>query len=302
MISWTFLLGPVVGGVIGGFTNKVAIKMLFRPFEAKYIGRIHIPFTPGIIPREKGRIAEAIGQVVSRELLNSEVLGKTLLSEEMSAKVDAALDGFLARMCTEEQSLNQFLQRFVDHEQLHRTQQTIEDDIVNNLYVKLDDPALGDRVAEAAMEQLTGKLSSSFFGRLGEFALGLMGDSVKSRLAENINEMIHNNGRTMIADLLHKESERLLTTPIRSLVEGKEQLLARLKEALGKMYRVLVSENLPKILDSINLQRTIEDRINDMSMPDTERLILDIASKELNALVWFGVLLGFMMGFITNLF
>ena len=58
----TFLIGPLVGGVIGGFTNRVAIRMLFRPYEAKHIGPIHIPFTPGIIPKEKPRLATAIGQ------------------------------------------------------------------------------------------------------------------------------------------------------------------------------------------------------------------------------------------------
>lgn len=64
MIAWTFIIGPIVGGIIGGFTNKVAIKMLFRPHTAKYIGRVHIPLTPGIIPKEKGRIARAIGDVM----------------------------------------------------------------------------------------------------------------------------------------------------------------------------------------------------------------------------------------------
>ena len=60
-----FILGPAVGAIIGGLTNKVAIRMLFRPHRAVYIGRFHVPFTPGIIPKEKPRIAAAIGDAVS---------------------------------------------------------------------------------------------------------------------------------------------------------------------------------------------------------------------------------------------
>ena len=56
-----YLIGPAVGAVIGYITNDIAIRMLFRPHQAKYIMGIHVPFTPGIIPKEKSRIATAIG-------------------------------------------------------------------------------------------------------------------------------------------------------------------------------------------------------------------------------------------------
>ena len=49
----TYLVTPIVGGIIGYVTNDIAIKMLFRPHEAKYIFGHKIPFTPGIIPKEK---------------------------------------------------------------------------------------------------------------------------------------------------------------------------------------------------------------------------------------------------------
>ena len=69
---------PVVGAVIGYITNDIAIRMLFRPHQAKYFMGIHIPFTPGIIPKEKSRIAAAIGKAVSENLMNREVLEKSV--------------------------------------------------------------------------------------------------------------------------------------------------------------------------------------------------------------------------------
>ena len=59
-----FLIGPAVGAVIGYITNDIAIRMLFRPHQAKYIMGMRVPFTPGIIPKEKHRIAGAIGKAV----------------------------------------------------------------------------------------------------------------------------------------------------------------------------------------------------------------------------------------------
>ena len=82
-IEASYIIAPLLGGVIGYITNDIAIRMLFRPHTAKYIFGIHIPFTPGIIPKEKGRIAEAVGGVISEDLMNKEVLEKYLLSEAM---------------------------------------------------------------------------------------------------------------------------------------------------------------------------------------------------------------------------
>lgn len=79
----SYVIAPLLGGVIGYITNDIAIRMLFRPHTAKYLFGIHIPFTPGIIPKEKGRIAEAVGGVISENLMNKEVLEIYLLSEKI---------------------------------------------------------------------------------------------------------------------------------------------------------------------------------------------------------------------------
>ncbi len=47
------IAAPVIGGIIGLITNGLAIKMLFRPHKEIYIGKFRLPFTPGLIPKEK---------------------------------------------------------------------------------------------------------------------------------------------------------------------------------------------------------------------------------------------------------
>jgi uncharacterized membrane protein YheB (UPF0754 family) len=63
-----------VGGVIGYFTNDIAIKMLFRPYRAFYVGKQRIPFTPGLIPSNQERLAKRISDTIMGSLLTPEEL------------------------------------------------------------------------------------------------------------------------------------------------------------------------------------------------------------------------------------
>ncbi|HTL88845.1 MAG TPA: DUF445 family protein, partial [Leptolyngbya sp.] len=71
---WLFVAPPVIGGVIGYFTNDIAIKMLFRPYRALYIGKQQIPFTPGLIPRNQERLAKRVSDTIMGSLLTPEEL------------------------------------------------------------------------------------------------------------------------------------------------------------------------------------------------------------------------------------
>lgn len=76
-----------IGALIGGITNFIAIKMLFRPHQAKYIGRFKLPFTPGLIPRRQKEIAEQLGKTVVQHLLTPEGISKKLLHDQFVHRV-----------------------------------------------------------------------------------------------------------------------------------------------------------------------------------------------------------------------
>jgi uncharacterized membrane-anchored protein YjiN (DUF445 family) len=82
-----WLVPPLVGGLIGYVTNSVAIKMLFRPLEEWRLFGIRIPFTPGILPRQRHKLAYNIGRMVERELLTPEILRQRLRSLPVEAGV-----------------------------------------------------------------------------------------------------------------------------------------------------------------------------------------------------------------------
>ncbi|ENH95721.1 hypothetical protein J416_14732 [Gracilibacillus halophilus YIM-C55.5] len=75
---WIVLVMTVIGAIIGGVTNSLAIKMLFRPYEAKYLGGWKVPFTPGVIPKRRDLLAKQLGQLVVTHLITSESLQSKL--------------------------------------------------------------------------------------------------------------------------------------------------------------------------------------------------------------------------------
>ncbi|MDR1419183.1 MAG: DUF445 family protein [Treponema sp.] len=88
-----WIMPPLVGGCIGFLTNVIAIKMLFRPLDQVRIFGIRLPFTPGILPRQRHRLAVSIGAMVERELFTPAVLGDRLKKADVreSVKKSAAL-------------------------------------------------------------------------------------------------------------------------------------------------------------------------------------------------------------------
>ena len=99
---WIVLLPPVLGGVIGYFTNDIAIKMLFRPYKPKVLFGKRIPFTPGLIPSNQARLAQKVSDVIMRSLLTPEELqklaSKLLQTERMESAISWLLQLALEQM------------------------------------------------------------------------------------------------------------------------------------------------------------------------------------------------------------
>jgi uncharacterized membrane protein YheB (UPF0754 family) len=80
-----------VGAIIGYFTNDIAIKMLFRPYRALYIGTKRVPFTPGLIPRNQERLAKNISKTIMGSLLTPEELQKLARRLLQTERVQSAI-------------------------------------------------------------------------------------------------------------------------------------------------------------------------------------------------------------------
>lgn len=318
----TYFIAPLLGGLIGYITNDIAIRMLFRPHKAKYLFGIHIPFTPGIIPKEKGRIAEAIGGVISENLMNNEVLEKYLLSDEMIGKVRSAVEGFISTQQQNQESVARFLGHYLSKDEIDSIAQNINQSITEQTYEKLADSSVGDKVAHIAIDHVAQKLTidgaqellSGIGGALGGLkgmAAGLFGGNIVAKflgmlrepaehfLAKNINTMLRDNGEEIVSNMIGGEVDNFLNKPVCKLLEGHEEQLAQTVDSIESIYRSIITEHLPKILESIDISKIVRERINEMDVNETVKLIFQVMDKELKAIVWLGALLGLLMGCIN---
>ena len=71
-----YFVPPIAGGIIGYFTNDLAIQMLFRPYRPIYWWGRKLPFTPGLIPSNQDRLARRISDAIMGSLLTPEELKK----------------------------------------------------------------------------------------------------------------------------------------------------------------------------------------------------------------------------------
>ena len=320
----SYIFAPLLGGVIGYITNDIAIRMLFRPHTAKYIFGFRIPFTPGIIPKEKERIAEAIGGVISENLMNQEVLQRYLMSDQMLLKIRTSIDEFFDKQKQNNETVEEFLQHFISQKEINNIVTSVNNNITSQVHLKLQDPAIGEQIAHLAMDHIAEKLSNkgahelltgvggalgglggaaaAMFGAnlVGRF-LGMLREPTEKYLASNINSMMRNDGATIVSNMIQDETKNLFDTPMATLLRNKDEQIAQIKSAIESLYKVTVQEHLPKILQSIDISRIVRERVNEMDVNETEELIFMVMDKELKAIVWLGALLGLIMGSINLL-
>lgn len=322
MIITSYIIAPLVGGVIGYVTNDIAIRMLFRPHTAKHIMGWRVPFTPGIIPKEKGRIAEAVGTVISDDLMSEAVLEKYLLSDNMVNRVRTSIVDFIANQKVNEESVSQFLEHYLSREEVATLADSAKEGLTRQMHDKISDPELGRQVAKAAMEYVADKINSNgaadilseiggLVGGLGMAAkllftgsvinkfLELLREPVERFLAKNVNEILQKNGDAIIGNLVESEIDKLLSRPMKDLLAGQDAKLADAVNTMVSIYKTIISDHLPKILESIDISTIVRERINEMDMDETENLILQVMNKELRAIVWLGALLGTLMGCVN---
>lgn len=75
------LAHPCIGAFIGYLTNKIAIRMLFRPLRPWSLFGIRVPMTPGIIPAKRHALAVNIGEMVGNHLLTGRDIGAAISGE-----------------------------------------------------------------------------------------------------------------------------------------------------------------------------------------------------------------------------
>lgn len=292
-----FLIGPLVGGLIGYITNGIAIKMLFRPLRPLYLFGKRVPFTQGIIPKERDRIAHSVGEVVARELINQETLKENLLSQEMYTKIERSIEAWFISQKQSKKTVRQILCEMSTPKVIEDLSDTLKEKVTDLSYKKIVELDIASSLSESACKEIKGQL-----GMFAMFMNDSMIETAKLKIEELINKMIEEKAEDMIYDVIDKEGDKLLDASIETVAEHIEEYLPKIKYILMKQYTAVVETQLGDMLEGLNIEKIVEDKIKAFDMIELEKLILDIMDKELKAIIWLGAVLGVIMGTIMSLF
>lgn len=294
MFSISLIVTPIAGAIIGYITNDLAIKMLFHPYEAKYIFGHKIPFTPGLIPKEKDRMAASISQMISEKLMTEDILRDNLLSDEVLQKINNAIAEYCTKLQQDSQTIGDKITTFFEQEEVELFESKITESLSNIVNNKLTNANLGTKLADQAIEHF--KKNAGFIEQVGIAALG---STLNEKIAATIDNIITTQAKPLSKEIIHNGMNDILAKPVNSLLDGNEEQVENIKSAVLKFYKNTINEQLPRIMDTINLQQMVENKIKEMEVKEMEDLIFGIMDKELKSIVYLGALLGFFMGFVT---
>lgn len=270
------LLMVIIGAVIGGFTNSLAIKMLFRPYKPIYIGSWRVPFTPGLIPKRRDELATQLGVMVVEHLLTPESIQKKFLNESFQQEMTKLAQKELEQLLSREESLEQFFAKLGYENGQEWFESNFEHYLENkydHLMEKYREIPIKSLMSEELLEKIDAKIPQisqyilkkgvEYFSSVeGELRIermvddfvkersGMLGNMMQMFLG-NVNltgliqrellKFLNNDGtEELITTLLRKEWDKVLEWQAAEIEEqfGREQLLNTIKNTVKKIVRV----------------------------------------------------------------
>ncbi|AVP37389.1 DUF445 family protein [Staphylococcus felis] len=363
----TIIVMIIIGAIIGGVTNMIAVKMLFHPFKAYYIFGKRMPFTPGLIPKRREEIATKIGQVVEEHLLTESLIREKLNSKNMISVMDETIHRQVELLRKDETTLQtlaehlnidvaekgtawitQLMDQKLTLKYLEHEHQKLTDVIPASIVEKIDQKI--ETVSDILLARAKAYLNSdkgytdildmleSFFVEKGKIIGMLQMFMTQEAIAERIQiELLRlteqPKAQHILKEQIQKEYNRLKRMPLCDIVDRnqfndlKHQMISYSISQVNLSKRVhqpvsqvfpdlfnalddkgvrkisqlvisLLANRLTSILKQVNIRGLVEEQINRFELDYIERLIFEIANKELKLIM----LLGFVLGGIVGLF
>lgn len=286
--------GPVIGAVIGYFTNLIAVKMLFYPLKpVKFFGKT-LPFTPGVIPKGRPRLAKAIGRVVSENLVTKEDLESKILSEEVLKSITSAISKNFS------DSLKQYILKTTNisehnyNEGKNKLCNVISAEIVETLSNLDISTLLMEKGTPLILESISNPMIRMF---VNEDLI----NSFMSPLGENVKTMIANDGNEYFKPIVSKKLDDFDSKSIIELSSKLDISEENLQTTISSIVKTTISSGISKIFEKVDIQSMVETKINEMDINELENMILLIMKKELGAIVNLGAVIGLILGFANML-
>ena len=288
----TYLLPPLIGAVIGYFTNLIAVKMLFYPRKPLYLFGHQLPLTPGAIPKGKARLAKSAGKIVQNELFTREDISGRLLTEEVEKPL---IDKVMSILDSDIRETGAIIAGSTEkYDKLENDFTELLSLKIADAIKKMDIPGTIRKEGKAML--LEHVLNSRFLSLVVNDS---MIDRVMKAVSDKMEEFIDARGPEMVREIttsrIHDLGDR---TPLYVLeLAGYDPEFVRKK--ITDAYRESVVNAVNSALRRIDVAKVVEDKINAMSVEELEKGVLTVMKTELKLIVVLGALIGLVIGSIN---
>ena len=288
----SYITAPIIGALIGYSTNWIAIKMMFRPRKAIRLGKITLPFTPGIIPRNRENLAYAISSTITKNLLTIDDINNVLLSDKIKTSIYNIIESKFNE--NKEIKINTILEENIGRQNLNNVCDLLLDKGSKSIITYIEENKLEKVIVEQIRKAIQKKIEGTILSIIGAKKII---DSVSKNIEQNLSEFIEHSGEKIIYEMIEKELNRCLELKIKEI-----DIKLDFYSVFNNIYEKFIENNLEEILKKINIEKIIQDKINSMDMAELEKIILKVMKTELNAVINLGALIGFILGLLNIIF
>lgn len=319
-------ISVTVAACIGGMTNFLAIKMLFRPLNEVKIGSMRLPFTPGLIPKRRADIARSLGEVVASYLVTAESLTELLHRPSFKAqwveklsswfiqwtnKDDTLLELVSHNFASDWESFSELVVGDVvpgwNEERKNQWASTAADYVIAELIKELNSPN-GIAMLRHWLDQLPEQLGA-FIGSLARMFMDKdqMALKVKGIIVQRVHSpqtkqilvsfFIRKMGDwegMRIRDLFEKTAGSMKLSDLIS-PSWQAKILAIIPQLIDRLMDSL-SVNMKQVMAAIDLPKLVEAQVSQFPTERLEQVVLGITGRELRAITWLGALIGGLIG------
>ena len=314
VLHW--VLPPLLGAIIGYVTNRIAIKMLFRPLNPKRFLGVRVPLTPGVIPRNRFDLARTIGRMVSEQLLSPQALREQLdtpefrdslkrwISERRRALLQRPIglpsgNGHTAANgdgpSFPEELLEELLGAFLRSPQCA--------DMVQSLAEQVADEVGGKRISDiTSAEQLAAFVHGNVLPSLknealGDTASGFVNNWIRDQLEQNrrlkeyltpenleaVQQLIRNNVPTVSWLLFNWVRQPDMSQKLVQIGQDWVEDTVRQQSLMTRAILSLTGKKEEAIRDMPNIiSRVIDDAEQAVNTPEMQALIIDAVGVALD--------------------
>ena len=257
----------IVGATIGYFTNWLAIKMLFRPHYEKKIFGIKLPFTPGLIPKEKDRIAKSIGETVGVYLLSPDTIIDALSNKGIDNEIKSFIHNKIDKLRENQQSIKGFLESTFNN----------YDGFIGRIEIKIKDLIM--------IQIRKDRFKNLIFNSIAE--------KIHNMECENIYELLDGRLREVLLELSNSHELKdgiikLIKSKLNNLSDDGRKLSEALPEDILVSINNYIDENKDAIGNNIRnslkdpaIQQKLKDSISELVIKNMSKLIIAFVSPDM---------------------